>query len=175
MHADDYLRVLDSLYPVGGTPYDFSTPCALFSISFNLLHGQQNPSRWEVYLLPFLAQQNAIYDPDLRPTLETAVRRYSYRILANVKSLWIFFGVITSVIISCILLSCRNQRFWVPETCPSPEFDLASKLKDQIGMTTFWELSTQIASGKFQGLRNCTIINTIEKDGDVELTIMQTW
>ena len=171
MHAEDYLRVLDSLYPVGGTPYNFTSRCALFSMSFNLLHSQQNPSRWEVYLLPFLAQQNALYDQ--RPTLENVVKRYSYRILADIKSLWIFIGVTTFVIISCLLLSCWNHRFQrVPETCLSPEFDLASKLnlKDQIEATPFGKLSTRVANKDFQGLKNCTI--TIQNEDGIELDSM---
>jgi len=172
IRADDYLGVLDNLYPAGGTPYDFSMSCALFGIAFPLLHSSQNPSKWEVYLLPFLAEQNVPYVPDRRPILETTVRRQSYLISVNATSLWIFFGLTTATIVSCLILSCYNRKFQVPDTCPFPEFDLASRLRgqDKAEMMKFSKLARRIANGKVsRDLRDFTVISTIRDSKELEL------
>jgi len=170
IRADDYLRVLDSLYPVGGSPYDFNKSCFLFGIGFPLLHAGRNPTKWEVYLLPLLAQQNGIYETDSRPILDTAIRRQSYRISANVTSLWIFLGVTAAVITCCIVLSCFNPMLSVPEACCIPEFDLASRLQNTSGIKILENLSTR----ELEDLRNCTIINTLgAKPEDHELGPIQ--
>jgi len=175
IRADDYLGVLDDLYPAGGTAYDFSMSCALFGNAFPLLHGLQNPAKWEVYLFPLLAEQNVLHIPDPRPILETAVRRRIHRISVNVTSIWVFFGLTTVVIISCLILSCYNRKFQVPETCPFPEFDLASRLrmKDQAEMTMFAELARRIAKGKIpKDLGDFTFISTFRDSRNIELDSM---
>ena len=143
--------------------------CALFGIAFPLLHSSQNPSKWEVYLLPFLAQQNVPYFPNRRPILETAVRKQSYQISVNVTSLW---GLTTATIVSCLILSRYNRKFQVPDTCPFPEFDLASRLRgqDRAEMTTFSNLARRIADGKVsRDLRDFAFTSTIRDSKDIEL------
>jgi hypothetical protein len=157
MHADDYLQVLDSLYPTGRSPYDNSSSCALFGIALNLLRTPLNPAKWEVYLLPFLAQQNGIYSDDQRPTLETTITRQSYRISANIISIWTFFALTLSVVISCTILSCYAGYTPIPDTCPFPEFDIASKLgrpgiNGEVGLTTFANVSARMVEGKTRDL-----------------------
>jgi hypothetical protein len=152
--ADDYMEVLDHLYPKGPSTYNDSASCQLFVIAYSIMYSTVHPVIWDLYLLPLLAQQNIHYrDHDQRPMLETTIRRQSYRISANIISLWGFFGLTLFVVISCAIVSYSAGFGPIPDTSRFPEFDIASKLErtgtdGDAGIITFADVSALMMTKK---------------------------
>jgi len=143
----DYQEVLSLLYPKSNGPsltVD-TAACQLYLIADSLMRNPVHPTIWELYLLPFLAQQNGYYKEDHRAILETSIVRQSYQVSANIRLIWLFFALSLSVVLCCTVISYFAGST-IPETTEFPEFDLGSKFKgtDQEGIKKFAEISRLI-------------------------------